>query len=815
MIKIIGIRIEEFRGIRQITLPFNGKSFVIHGPNGSGKSGVVDAIDFVLTGNIARLSGDGTKGVTVAKHGPHVHRRDDPASAKVTLEFEDSKSGLRGSVTRSVNKPDQPILDPDTAETRLAIEQTALHPELTLSRREIIKYIVAKPAERAQQVQSLLKLDRLGEYRKLLKAMLGKLSSELKSVKDERITAEKSFMAHLDISSLLVTEIGREINRRRQTLGLEEILDISIDTDFLQGFSADGASLPYDLKTVQKEVSTLNSQLASFAEIDAKRALLHEVLLELDADPNLLDTLRHRSLVQQGLASLQASNCPLCDVAWQSVEELRRHLEDKLERSQAAQEIKARIISVAGEYRAEVNDLADLIQRIIPVAQVEGGDELHHMLTTWMQSVRAHIQRLREFDDIAKLADALAVRIYQPPEDFEVKFTAFVEKIMNKPDLSEADAAHSFLTVAKDRWGRVRVSRASETNADGAHSTGKKIYDHYCECSDAALTSLYEAVETDFSSYYRKINIDDESGFKAALVPQTSSLDLSVDFYGIGMFPPTAYHSEGHQDGMGVCLYLALVKRLLGDDFSFAVLDDVVMSVDVNHRRQFCSLLRDEFPDVQLIITTHDEVWARQMQSAGLITSKGQAHFHGWNVNDGPLFDQGDVWKRIELDLEHNDVPAAGHKLRRRLEAACADIADLIGGQVAYRGDNNYALSELLNAVKARHTRLLKKATEAAESWKDAAATAKVAELKDRRAAVVPEQAAESWLINPVVHNNDWANVSVADFRPTLQSVQAFLDLFTCDNPDCIGWIYSVGYPEEELLRCGCGNYFINLKKKK
>jgi recombinational DNA repair ATPase RecF len=67
MINLTHIHIEEFRGIREIDLPFEDKSFVIHGPNGSGKSGVVDAIDFV----------------SVSKHGPHVHRRDDPASAKV------------------------------------------------------------------------------------------------------------------------------------------------------------------------------------------------------------------------------------------------------------------------------------------------------------------------------------------------------------------------------------------------------------------------------------------------------------------------------------------------------------------------------------------------------------------------------------------------------------------------------------------------------------------------------------------------------------------------------------------------------------
>ncbi|MFV0427771.1 MAG: hypothetical protein ACK5KU_12165 [Beutenbergiaceae bacterium] len=98
--------------------------------------------------------------------------------------------------------------------------------------------------------------------------------------------------------------------------------------------------------------------------------------------------------------------------------------------------------------------------------------------------------------------------------------------------------------------------------------------------ADAALTTLYQTVEADFSSFYRQINDDDESSFKAGLSPTAGKLDLEVDFYGLGMFPPMAYHSEGHQDGMGVCPYLALIRQLLKSEL--AVLDDVVTSPRVS-----------------------------------------------------------------------------------------------------------------------------------------------------------------------------------------------------------------------------------------
>ena len=61
MIRIKNITIENVRGIRHFTRSLDGLSLVIQGPNGSGKSGIIDAIEFGLTGSISRLTGSGTK----------------------------------------------------------------------------------------------------------------------------------------------------------------------------------------------------------------------------------------------------------------------------------------------------------------------------------------------------------------------------------------------------------------------------------------------------------------------------------------------------------------------------------------------------------------------------------------------------------------------------------------------------------------------------------------------------------------------------------------------------------------------------------
>ena len=82
----------------------------------TGKSGVVDAMDFALTGNISRLSGAGTGGLTVQKHGPHVHERTDPGVCRVDLTVRDPRTGEQSVLSRTVQTAGTYTLAPDTPE---------------------------------------------------------------------------------------------------------------------------------------------------------------------------------------------------------------------------------------------------------------------------------------------------------------------------------------------------------------------------------------------------------------------------------------------------------------------------------------------------------------------------------------------------------------------------------------------------------------------------------------------------------------------------------------------------------------------------
>lgn len=814
MIKLGLLHIEEFRGIRGLDVDFNYESFAVHGPNGSGKSGVVDAIGFVLTGTIARLAGAGTGSVSIKAHGPHVKSKANPDAARVSLTFKDMKSGEVGTVTRTVKDYSSYTLSPDTPALRAALEETRKHPELTLSRREIIKFILAEPGKRAAEVQALLQLDKLEVNRRALKAAHNKLKDGNKSATSAVNDAKQKVEVHLAIEALTPDKVRDAINPHRKVLGLEALSEVKLSTNLKEGLDETTQEKPFDKESALRELTSYETQIKNVAVAAAITDLL-TAMAEL-SDGRDLELLKSRSFLETGLALIANEGiCPLCDTPWHTPDELRSHLQSKIDGSKELSRIDGNIRAKALVLRQLLVDERNLLKAV------------HTLSISWSSTddqdiFQKRLDLLLEIDTLLKetqttlgLKERLGASVLDTTAEEGQALTRLREVISKQPDTSEKAKSRNHIIIAAERWDNFVRSKANEVAAERAETRGKIVYDAYCEVTDKALEDLYTNVQNRFSAFYSRINNEDEATFKGAFKPTAGKLDLLVDFYGLGMFPPGAYHSEGHQDGMGICLYLALIEHILGVNFSLAVLDDVVMSVDVNHRRQFCELLKKEFPNTQFIITTHDEIWAKQMQTTGLIKSKSDIRFRGWSVDNGPIYEQGQVfWDKIDEDLSKDDVPGAAHKLRRGLEAELPDVAEALGAPVTYRGDAKYELGELLDAVKGRHGDLLKKANESASSWNNKTQQAEVARLKGSRAAAVLTQDRENWVVNLQVHYN-WSDLTAAEFRPVVDAYHEFLKLFTCTNSECETWIAVKGQPgREEALRCRCGEYNLNLIKK-
>ena len=816
MIRIENVLIKDVRGVRDLTLNLDNQNYVIYGPNGSGKSGIVDAIEFALTGEISRLSGPGSSVLSVLSHGPHVDKRNNPDTSFVELKLDIPKLSKNVKIKRFIKNPKHQVITPDDDDVKQVLAEVRDHPEITLSRREIIRFILTEATKRSKDVQTLLKLDDIDQTRATFMSAQNRLRSANTTKKNELDTAADALKRHLELENLSYEGILIVVNKHRATLGLPAIVKLDDDSSLDSGVVSSGHKVTSQLnkKSALSDVNALTEKLGSLSKLcDEEVSSILGDLQTLEDDPSLAIALKQYDFVQTGLDLIDGPNCPLCDKEW-DIEHLKKHLQAKLVKSNAASEIHARLIKNGQEIEANAIQIKGLAKTVQDIAKTLKNTELEEVLKTWLAVLESKATDAITVDGLNKIKTALSSGWVGTPDGLADKLASIKETIQTLPEESSAVVAQTFLTRAQDRFDSFCKARRKAKSAEKAWNAAKTSYTAYCDVSEAALTTLYEHVEDDLSQFYQEMNQADEAGFTAKLMPSQGKLELSVDFYGRGQFPPGAYHSEGHQDGMGVCLYLALMKRLFGDQFTIAVLDDVVMSIDSQHRKEFCKLLMHHFPETQFIITTHDQLWAQQMRTSGVVDRKHSLEFYSWTVDTGPIATPvTDVWHEIDKDLSKDQVPDAAGKLRRHLEFVSRELAGELVACPPFRPDGNYDLGDLLPSVVGRYKTLLGKAINTAQSWGNDEIKEKAMEKKAALKECVTRSECEKWAINNAVHYNAWANFSRNDFQPVVSAYKSLLEEFRCD--ECDSWLYvspKKGAPE--TLRCACFSINFNLKSK-
>lgn len=815
MIKITSAHIEEFRGIRKLDINLAQKSFAVSGPNGSGKSGVIDAIEFALTGQIGRLTGTGTKGLSLADHGPHVDFIKFPDAAFVELEVSFPSLGKSAKLTRKVSAPKKPKIEPNDPDIVAILDEVAQHPEITLARRAILKFILVEPTKRSQQIQEILKIDELGQTRSALNTASGKLDRAAIAAERDAQSKKQTLLQHLGIASLSAAEMLGAVNAKRELLGLSVHDAMTADTIIDQGLAEPTNEQSLNKSAALIELDKLTKMIAGYGQAKSPDAgALVAQIEQLENDAQLLVSLQQRELVERGLKLVDGPACPMCDHQWPDEAHLLSHLHAKQQKSKAAGELKQTLTDHATSLSTDVGDLKALLLEAHRIAKVESAADMLASVVTWGKDLASLQERLKSFSTILELKDRLTSGWPAIPEGFETKLAAFVDAIRAKPDQSASLAAQSFLINAEQRFKDYKTARQIETESQKARDAGKVAYDAWCAAMESELDALYEAVEDDFSNFYRLLNDGDEQKFVARFKATEGRLDFDVNFYERGLFPPGAFHSEGHQDGMGVCLYLALMKRLLGNRFTVALLDDVVMSVDADHRYQFCKLLMTEFPNTQFVIATHDKVWAEQMRSAKLVTRKTSMAFDSWSVDTGPLVESNpEIWAEIDAALAKDKVEVAAPILRRHMEFVARLLADQLGAQTVFRDDNSYDLGGLLPSAMSRLSDLLGKAVDSAQSWGNEDQESKAQARRQRLKQANTHKGEEDWTVNKAVHFNEWANFRPNDFKPIVQAFQGLLACAQCD--DCGSWLYiTPKSTSPEGLRCSCNLVNFNLKRK-
>jgi hypothetical protein len=327
--------------------------------------------------------------------------------------------------------------------------------------------------------------------------------------------------------------------------------------------------------------------------------------------------------------------------------------------------------------------------------------------------------------------------------------------------------------------------------------------------------SIYEDIEDRIDTYYSNIH-PDESDTSSSIVVTETGAELQKEFYDAGEFPPQSVHSEGHLDTLGLCLHLALADYLQQGEKSLLLLDDVVMSVDQDHRLEIACTIADELAeDYQIIITTHDELWAEQLRSQGALRGGNQVWLREWSIDGGVVESQGRIdvneqWETVVNAMEADEMEQAAHELRYATERMLQQTSISLGAKVEYDPRNRQTLSDFKDAVCRRLGKLTGRAKDNLNLHDDDEAKIweRADELDDAYGGILNEVGQQLNKVNRRVHwtPGKWLTLGPDEFKEVFEAHKKAYDLLYCDEcSSSIRYEEFDGYCE---LRCNCREHY-------
>jgi len=819
MVRLLELRIRNFRGIRDLTLAIAGQNSALLGPNGSGKSSVVDALDFLLTGRIQRLTGQGTGTITLAKHGPHLSSK--AADASVEADFQCGEASKPVTVKRTMDAPDDLVtpegttIPPSLAHYCSLAKDSGLH---LLTRRQILDFILAEPAKRSEQVAALLRTEALDTLRKELQGAEKLAVQNVNKLIETKGTQSQALLRVFRDPTASLSEVLVKINAHRKSMGADSLESLASE-GVLTGVTPLAKSAANPLQS--QRVKSALTDTATWAK-GGQQSWITDCDDYLNAVRSFrqhterIRTLRALKLVESGLALVDGNHCPLCLKEWEQ-QELADLLSNRLEEGKDALAEATTTETLRKELRSKSS--AALVQLRVLITDL---GESFALQVTELKKLATSIEMFIETSlpsavdgELPTEAHIIAVRnALIHPQTWSSVVPDLVLACAALPDLTDAQRAWDELTGAKRQLAEIESTTSTMRKSVIASAQLTLVHQAFIRARDEVLQQVYNEISTRFTAFYGAVHKHDDDGFAASLEPTRAGLKLEVGFHGRGAFPPTALHSEGHQDSMGLCLFLALVEHLSSAGAGPLLLDDVIMSVDREHRRGVANLLAAEFANTQFLLTTHDRVWWNQLRTVGLVFGKHLNSFRSWSLENGPSSEAPPilVLNSAKQALDSGDVPTAAHAIRRIVEMIGSEMYDSLGASIRYRADGGWSAGEYMDAAIGRYRALLKKSKAAANSWNQDM-TMQIA----RDAALVDANkilGGERWAVNAVVHFNEWAELTPNDFRPVLDAHEVLLKQFVCES--CEGSLYLVEDANgESLLRCLCGTVSLNLVAKK
>ena len=784
-VRIKAIDIHAFRGIPDLELELNGKSLLVKGENGTGKSSIVEAMEFFFTGKLSYFEGEGTKTLSLRRHVPHKNFGENDANIKITFN-PDSVSLCR----TFENQPSPPKQFGNYF-------QVAQRGTFILRRMQILKFITSTPSNRFRAIASIIGIEPLDDAELEMKRLYEELDAGIQS-KRERISQVIEDISKLigkDISES--TEVLSVLNNKLQKVQLPTIKSLDeVDKsaeEMLKTFRE-----PSDLNQIMKLNETLEGLKA--LHIDYKK--LAEEICDLNGKVELLlqnQTKRElsiRDLLIKGQQAIEADERDICPLCGQPInrEELLKQINKRLQTlsklSDEASEIRRKSVGIEEKLNYIIDKLKSIASNFKSFPALKDEEKKVVGKVEFLEDFVKNIKSAKELEERISVHefDQNRVELKKILDSSKTKCQRLLDKIGVPEDWKEKLNVIRLIEQVKSKTGELTEIQRELVMKERYFSLAKKIYFVFSETKKAKITAIYNAITVNLNAFYSMLHPNDPHKNLEINVSSTrrASTELKMESFGRKNEDPRAFTSEGHQDSLGLCIFLAFVKKF-NKGCNLVVLDDVVSTIDAQHRELICKLLFTEFKDYQLIITTHDEVWYEQLRSHqrayGIDGDFRNLEIIRWEPDMGPVIEPyKSRWERIQEKINSSDKVGAGVEGRIYLEGLLKQICEATIARVPFRRNGKYMVSDLWYPVKKRFGKLV-------ENGKFKAKV--LQQFQELDATII--------MANLLLHDNPLIDtVSIKEVERFCKSIHELDKIFRC--PQCGSFLRY--YEDLKIVKC-------------
>ena len=777
--RIKSIQLAWFRGAADpVSLEPNCKSMVVYGDNGSGKSSFVDALEYVLnSGSIEHLRNE-YSGTRQVKAIPNTHR---PQGSKTSLGFK-FKDDSELKIDFTSNGSPKSSGGQAMAMAEWEYRQTVLRQD------EIAKFIHATKGAKYSALLPLFGLQKMEfaaeNLRKLAQtvdseAKLSQKKIQLNQVENLR---KESFETRgyddiVEFVHNLYAEYCKENPATNDSLARCDELEKAIDNQ-IKDYSAENQKFIFLREVAASSLQERVQAVRAFS-VDLAGSLVPQIAEKLGV-------LGSATSFVDGLEGIDRVDCPACGQSI-SVDAFREHIKAESERlnevNKTFNKYKAAIGTVCSSLDAlksglDKPNLMNWRSGLDDADIIDGFEYLAHVNSNSLR------ETCSEKDLVAietKLLPIIAVAA-RDSEDAP-------------PDVQKLTDDKKLLGAAKSviaSKGLGEEIKTGEVLVALMHSLEEKVRTEIRQQSQKVIDTISKDLETMWEILHPGEKIDSVRLF----LPTTTdkAIDVVLKFHGLEQDSPSLTLSEGYRNSLGLCIFLAMAKQV-ADTERPLFLDDVVVSLDRNHRGMIQELLEKEFSNRQVIIFTHDREWYTELRhQLGDINNR-------WNFRMLVPYETPDIgirWSHrtttfgVARDLIEGRPDSAVNDARKIMDIELSMIAERLQTKLPF-------LRSEKNDRRMAHDFLVRLVTDGEKCFQRKSGDDYVENTSSIDACRKADQLLMSWG-NRGSHTFD---VVKSEATKLIDACEKAIGSFRCDSCDRNVW--RLDDKLSELVQCQCG----------